>query len=128
MHAISRMKQHIYAHLRETVDGSGGGEDDVLAAVLLHDLEEDEGAGDVVVVILEGLGDGLAHSLEARKVDDAVDLVLGEDLLEAVAVEQVALDEGDRLADDLGDALQARCEYSGAKAIEWLVSTGTELE
>jgi hypothetical protein len=43
--------------------------------VLAHGLDEHQGADEVVVVVLHGLVDGLAHGLVARKVDDGVDSV-----------------------------------------------------
>ena len=71
------------------VHGGGAGEDDGLAAVLAHDVDEGEGVADVVGVVLDGLGHRLAHGLEAGEVDHAVDVVLGEHVLERVAVVDV---------------------------------------
>ena len=95
--------------VRVSVDGGGAAEDDGLAAVVAHDVNEREGVAQVVGVVLDGLGDRLAHGLEAGKVDDAVDLVRGEDLLQRVAVVDVGDDElevcGGLGADDGLDAV-----------------------
>ena len=99
--------------VRVSVDGGGAAEDDGLAAVVAHDVNECEGVAQVVGVVLDGLGDRLAYGLEAGKVDDAVDLVRGEDLLQCVAVVDVGDDElevcGGLGADDGLDAVLDLC-------------------
>ena len=81
--------------VRVAVDGGGAGEDDGLAAVLAHDVDERERVADVVGVVLDRLGDGLAHGLVAGKVDNATRAVLVEDLGERGAVVDVGLVEGE---------------------------------
>ena len=88
------------------VNSGGGAEDQVLDPVFLHQLTEDEGAGDVVVVVAERLGDAFADRLEAREMDDRVDLGLGKDLFKTLAVEEVDLVEFEVLAGDLADAVE----------------------
>ena len=87
--------------LRRAVDGGGGGEDDVFEAVLAHHVHQHQRTADVVLVVLPGLLDGLAHGLEAGKVDAAVKGVLGKYLFQAFPVADVHLVEGDGLAYDL---------------------------
>ena len=50
--------------------------------------------------------DRLAHGLQARKVDDAVDVVGGKDLGELLLVADIALDKLDGLARDCLDAVE----------------------
>ena len=64
------------------VNGGGGGENELLDAVGLHRLEEVEGAGDVVVVVLERLFDGFGDGFESGEVDDEVKMGMVEDLVE----------------------------------------------
>ena len=92
-----------YRHaLGVAVDRGGGGEDKVLHVVAAHGLEHLEGAGEVVVVVLQRLGDALAHCLEPGKVDDGVNISKAlEQLLHLVGVSQLGLDEGDALADNV---------------------------
>ena len=96
--------------VRVAVDGAGAREDDGLAAVVAHDVHERERALDVVVVVLDGLLDRLAHGLEAGEVDHAVDGVLVEDAVERIAVEHVVLVEGEAarglVAHDLAHAVE----------------------
>ncbi len=44
----------------------------VFAVVVAHELQEHHAAHKVVVIVLDGLGIALTHSLVAGKVDDAV--------------------------------------------------------
>ena len=99
---------------RVAVDGGGAGEDDVLAAVLAHDVKKDEGAVHVVFVVFQRLGAAFAHGLEACEVDAGIEVVLVEHALEAFAVADVDLIEGYFLADDFGNAL----EGDGAGVVE----------
>ena len=88
------------------VDGGGRREDDGAALGLLHGVDEDHRAGDVVAVVAHGLRDGLAHRLEAGEVNHRVNLLRGKNLVEAILVEDVAVVErevrrlvGDELLD-----------------------------
>ena len=99
---------------RVAVDGGRAREDDVLAAVLAHDVEEDESAVHVVFVVFQRLGAAFAYSLKAGEVDAGIEMMLVEDALEAFAVADVDLVEGYFLADDFGNAL----EGDGAGVVE----------
>ena len=83
--------------VRIAVDGRGAREDDGLAAMVAHDVDEHQGVLDVVVVVLDGLAHRLADGLKAGEVDDAVDLMGVEDLVHGLAVEHVGLVEGEVL-------------------------------
>ena len=74
--------------------------------MVAHFLGQNEEAAQVVVVVLEGLLNALAHGLQAREVDDGVDGMLVEQLLHGRAVAQVGLAEGEVLAGDAADAVQ----------------------
>ena len=77
--------------------------------MLLHDLDEHDGADDVVGVVLHGLGDGLTDRLEPREVDHGVHLLRGEGFVEPFAIENVAVVEGkvvSLVGDELLDAAQ----------------------
>ena len=64
--------------------------------MLPHGLEEVEGADEVVGVILQGLGDALAHGLQPGEVDDGVNVRMGgEESLHLLQVAELRLDEGD---------------------------------
>lgn len=98
-------------HVREAsgiaVDGGRAGEDDVGDIVADHRAQEVDGAVDVDHVVVEGLLAGLADGLEGSEVDDAVDVRVGlEDLVEALLVSDIELDELGLLAGDQLDAVQ----------------------
>ena len=92
--------------LRRAVHGGGGGEDDLLDAVLPHRLQQHERGIQIVVVVFDRLGHGLAHGLESGEMNDPVDVVLGEDTLHERLVAHVAIITLDRLAGDLLDSLK----------------------
>ena len=58
-----------------------------------HDIKKGEGIAQVVCVVLNGLGDGLANSLEASKVNDKVNGVLVKDVVECICIVDVCLVE-----------------------------------
>ena len=64
------------------INSGGGGENEPLHIVGLHRLEEVEGAGDVVVVVLERLFDGFGDGFEAGEMDDKVKMGMVENLVE----------------------------------------------
>ena len=99
--------------VRVAVDGGGAREDDGLAAVVAHDVHERERVAQVVRVVLDGLGDGLAHGLEAGEVNHAVDVVLVKDALEGLAVVDVGTVEG--------EALGGLVAHDGVDAVEDLL-------
>ena len=86
------------------VDGCAGGEDDVFAAVFLHDVDEYEDAVHVCFVVCQWLGYGFAYCFESGKVDDGVYLVFCEDFVHCFAVADVGFDECYFVADDFFDA------------------------
>ena len=89
------------------VDRGGGGEDDVLHPHLFHDLGQDQGGIEVVVVIFPGLFHAFAYSLQPGEVDDAGDVVLGKNLAQQGLIPDIALVEFNGLAGDLLHPLQA---------------------
>ena len=78
-------------------------EDDLLDPMVAHCLAERDGRAKVVVVIFQRHMYRLAHGLEAGKMDDAVDLLLGKNAVESGAVAHVHLIELQGLARDLLD-------------------------
>ena len=92
--------------LRRAVHGGGGGEDDLLDVVLLHHLEQHKRGVQVVVVVFDRLGHGLAHGLETGEVNDPIDVVFGEDAFHKRLIAHVTVVTLDRLAGDLLDALK----------------------
>lgn len=72
------------------VHRSRGGEDDILHPHLLHDLGEDQGGVQVVVIVFPGLFHTLAHGLQAGEVDDAFYVVFRENLPQQVRVPDIA--------------------------------------
>ena len=73
--------------------------------MVTHRLAQRHGGEEVVVVILQRHAHGFAHGLQPREVDDAVDVVLGEYLVEHPALAHVLGVEVDMLAGDLFHAL-----------------------
>ena len=70
--------------------------------MLPHGLEEVQGADEVVGIVLQGLGDALAHGLEPGEVDDGINAgILGKEGLHLLLVAQLRFDEGDFLSHDL---------------------------
>jgi hypothetical protein len=64
--------------LRVSVDGRGGGKDEILDAVLLHGFHEDQRARDVVLVVGQRDAHRFADGLLARKVDHGCERVATE--------------------------------------------------
>ena len=89
------------------VYGGRGGEYQLLAAILPHSLEQQQGAGQIVVIILQGLGNGFSHCLQSGKVDHSVDAVIGKNLLHARKIQHIRPIEGDGFAGDLPDPVYA---------------------
>ena len=52
-----------WARWRGRRSRGGGGEDDVVAVVAAHDIQNVQRAGQIVVVVLDGLGNALADAL-----------------------------------------------------------------
>lgn len=57
------------------VDRRGGAEEEVVALEFLRDLQQVNGADDIVLVVLEWLLDGFPHCLESSEVNNKVDRV-----------------------------------------------------
>ena len=58
--------------------------------MLFHGGQHGLGAGHVIAVILQGVGNALTHQGVGGEVDDAVDIVLAEHLVQERGVPQVA--------------------------------------
>ena len=72
-----------------------------------HHVQNDQRAVEVVIVVLDGLGNALAHSLIGGKLDDSIDIgALGEDLLHILVLCHIGLIEPEVLAGDLLDPIQ----------------------
>ena len=56
------------------IDDSTRREDKYINIVRLHSLEQDDKCGNIILVILERLCDGLSHSFESGKMDDCRNL------------------------------------------------------
>ena len=82
-----------------------GGEYEVLNAVAAHNVEEVEGADKVVAVVLQGLADALANSLETCKMHNGFDVgILLKNSFGCCLIAQLGIDKGDSFAGDLLDA------------------------
>ena len=92
---------------RIAIDGGAGREDDVLASMITHDVQEDEGASHIVVIILQGLRNTFAHGLESSKVNDSIRLFGLENLCQGFCITDVGLVERNLLPDDFPHALQS---------------------
>ena len=55
------------------IDSGAGAEDDLVDVELRHDLEEVDAPRHVVLIVLEGEGDGLSDALEGSEVNDGRD-------------------------------------------------------
>ena len=71
-----------------------------------HHFAEQEGAGQVVVVVPQGDFAGFADRFQSGKMDHRVDLVFGEDPVDPFPVEQVDLIEPEILPGDFADAVE----------------------
>ena len=94
------------------VNGRRGGEDQLLAAAVLHGFQQGESAVDVVAVILKRHPDAFADRFIARKMDDGVDAVTGENALEDLRAAVDAI-EFRSLAGDLFDPINDVCAGVG---------------
>ena len=63
--------------LRLAVHRGAGAEDDLLDIELHHDLHQVDAPRDVVLVVLQGEGTRLSHTLQSGEVNDAGDLAGG---------------------------------------------------
>ena len=89
------------------VNGGGGAEHEVVAVVLPHHVQNDQRAVKIVIVVFDGLGHALAHSLVGSKLDDCGDVrAFGEDLLHVLVPGHIRFVKAEVLAGDLLDAVQ----------------------
>ena len=86
---------------RVAVNGCRRAEDEVLAAVVTHGMEQHERSVHVVLVVFERLCDGFTDGLESCKVDAGVKLVFAENLVHGGSVTDIGLDERNGGADKL---------------------------
>src|SRR5699024_3149819 len=90
-----------------TVDGGRGGEDDVVAVVAAHHIQDGQRAVAVVRVVFDRLGDALPHRFVGGELDDAVDVrVGGKDGFDRGRVGHIRLHEAEVPAGDLPHALE----------------------
>ena len=75
-----------------------------------HDIKKGEGIAQIVCVVLNGLGNGLADGLEACEVNDKVNGVLVKDVVECICIVDVCLVER--------KALSVLFSYNGFDAID----------
>ena len=64
--------------MRIAVDRCRGTEDQPVDAGLGHRLEQGEGTGDIVAVIVQGALNRLADGLQSREMNDAIDRIFAE--------------------------------------------------
>ena len=89
------------------VDGGGGAEHEVLAAILAHHIQDDQGAVEIVIIVFDGLGNALTHGLVGRELDDRRDVrALGEDVLHILMLGHICLVKAEVLAGDLFHTVQ----------------------
>ena len=69
------------------INGSGRREDNLLAVMCAHGLQEIDGAFEVGFVVAQRLLDGFADGLEASEVDYEVEVAFGEELVDLVGLE-----------------------------------------
>ena len=76
-----------------TIDGGATAEDDVLAAMTAHHVDQHKGTGNVVLVVFPRLLYALAHGLQAGKVDAGIELMRRKYTFEPFAVADIHLTE-----------------------------------
>lgn len=82
------------------VGGAGGGEDELAAVVALHGFEQRDGGGEIVPVVLEGIGDGFTDEGVGGEVEDGLDGLGAEDGVHGGGIAEIGLDEGDGGGDE----------------------------
>ena len=89
---VGRRRRRIllHRHLRVVaIDRRRAREDELVHVVAAHRPHEGEGGDEVVLVVLERFGHTLTDGLEAREVDDRIDLLLRKQVLGLVVVGEV---------------------------------------
>ena len=97
-----------------SVNGSRWAENYLLAACVTHSLAKRDRSADVVFIIFKRLSNAFADSLESRKVNNSVNLVLGKNLVKTLTISDIALAEGEILSCKLFNSF----EYLGRAVIE----------
>ena len=78
-----------------------------MAVMAAHNIQDVQGAVQVVAVILDGLGDTLAHSFVGCELNHAVDIgIIGKDFLHCILVGHVCFHKAEVLTGDLFDTSQ----------------------
>ena len=77
--------------VRVAIDSCRGGKHQLMHARFGHALEQYQAAGQVVVVIAQGLGDGFAHGFVACKMNDCRERMFGKQRTQSRAVADVGL-------------------------------------
>ena len=86
---------------RIAINGSRRRENQILATMLAHHVEQYKGRVHVVLIILQRLAHRFAYSFEAGKMDNGINLIVRENLLHSRSVAYVSLYERHLFADDL---------------------------
>ena len=89
-----------------TVNRRGRGENKLLAAEFLHDLEHAQRRVEIVAVVGQRQTDGFTDGLEACKVDHARDGLLGEKAAQGLLVADVDVIKRRALARDFFNAIE----------------------
>ena len=90
------------------VHGRGGREEDVAAPLPFRRFQHIQETPQIVLVVEDGLFDGLADGLEGREMDDRIDLVFGEERLGRGRIAEIHLLEGNVVpSGDFLDPLEA---------------------
>ena len=83
------------------VNRGGGGKNDLLAAMRLHDFTERQGCIQIVSVIPQRLGNTFADGFQTRKMNNAVETVLVKNPIQGIFVCNIRFIMGNRMSDDL---------------------------
>ena len=76
---------------RIAVNRGGRTENEVLATVITHGIQQYERGVHVVLVVFERLGDGFAHSFEACKMDAGVKFIFAKNFVHGNGVTDVGI-------------------------------------
>ena len=67
-------------HSRVTIYRSRTTEDDILALMLAHHIQKNEGASHIIMIVLQGLCNRLTHCFQSCKMNNCIEFILIEDL------------------------------------------------
>jgi hypothetical protein len=76
---------------------AGRGKDEFLTAMPLHGLDQNEGGGEVIAVVLERVLDGLADECVGGEMEDGLGLVLGKDALDECSITHLSFYKSDAI-------------------------------